>query len=285
MGRIDAGYCLVRNPFDARRSSRVSLAPEDVDFLVLWTRDPRPMIPKMGELDERGIRSYVQMTINAYPAALEPGAPGPEESIRVFRELSGAIGSRRVLWRYDPVLVAEGLDADFHRRGFGRIASALEGWTDRATLSLLDEYAGTASRLARAGFREPVFGSARKAGAESVGPAGARSPPDPYPELLADLAAIARSKGIAPLACAEPYDLSPLGIEAGACIDASLAASIWGPPGGEVAARDSGQRRACRCVHSVDIGAYATCPRGCAYCYASRGAGRLVPRGREDESL
>lgn len=275
-GRIDAGYCQVRNPFDARRSSRVSLAPDEVDFMVLWTRDPRPMIPKMGELDGRGIRSYVQMTINAYPAGLEPGAPGLDESIRAFRELSGAIGSRRVLWRYDPVFVAEGLDADFHRRGFGRIASALEGWTERATLSLLDEYSGTASRLARAGFPGPVFGG---------GPVGALSPPDPYPELLADLAAMARSKGIAPLACAEPYDLSPLGIEAGACIDASLAASLWGPAVGETAVKDSGQRRACRCARSVDIGAYGTCPRGCAYCYASRGAGRLVRRGREDESL
>jgi hypothetical protein len=243
------------------------------------------MIPKMGDLDGLGIRSYVQMTINAYPAGLEPGAPGPDESIRAFRELSGAIGSRRVLWRYDPVFVAEGLDADFHRRAFGRIASALEGWTERATLSLLDEYAGTALRLARAGFPGPVFGSARKAGAESVGPVGAGSPPDPYPALLADLAAMARSKGIAPLACAEPYDLSPLGIEAGACVDASLAASLWGQAVGEAAVKDSGQRRACRCAHSVDIGAYGTCPRGCVYCYASRGAGRLVQRGRGDESL
>ncbi len=241
------------------------------------------MIPKMGDLDGLGIRSYVQMTINAYPAALEPGAPGPDESISAFRELGGAIGSGRVLWRYDPIFVAEGLDADFHRRVFGRIASALEGWTERATLSLLDEYAGTALRLGRAGFPGPVYGSS--AGARGRGASGAGAPPDPYPELLADLAAIARSRGISPLACAEPYDLSGLGIEAGACVDASLAASLWGQAVGEAAVKDSGQRRACRCSPSVDIGAYGTCPRGCSYCYASRGAGRLLRRGREDESL
>ena len=125
IGRIDAGYCLVRNPYDARRSARVSLAPEDVDFLVLWTRDPRPIIPRMSELDAKGIR--------------------------------------RVQWRYDPIFVAEGLDADFHRAAFERTAAALEGSTERVTLSLLDEYAGTASRLARAGFPGATFGSAKGA--------------------------------------------------------------------------------------------------------------------------
>lgn len=160
-GRIDAGYCVVRNPFDARRSSRVSLLPEDVDFLVLWTRDPRPILPLMAELDKRGIRSYFQMTIAAYPAAIEPGAPEFDDSLRAFRELGQLIGNRRVLWRYDPIFVADGIDADFHRRAFERIADALEGETERVTLSLLDEYAGTASRLARAGFPRALFGSAK----------------------------------------------------------------------------------------------------------------------------
>ena len=66
-------------------------------------------------------------------------------------------------------------------------------------------------------------------------------------------------------------------------VDASLAASLWGMTFPE--AKDSGQRRACRCATSVDIGAYGTCPRGCVYCYANREVGRLVPRGRCDESL
>jgi hypothetical protein len=281
IGRLDAGYCLVRNPFDARRSTRVGLAPEEVDFIVLWTRDPRPLSPRIRELDGRGLRSYAHMTITGYPPALEPGAPPLGEAIDALRELSDIVGPRRVLWRYDPVFVAEGMGVNWHLRNFERIASALEGATGRVTLSLLDEYSGTASRLARSGFPGAIFGSDKAARAR--GTESAPGLPDPYRPLLVELAAIAASRGMRPLACAEPYDLSPLGIEAGACVDAGLAASLWGLALPERSG--GGLRRECRCAKSVDIGAYGSCPRACAYCYANRARGRLERRGREDESL
>ena len=285
MGRIEAGYCLVRNPFDARSTRRVSLAPQDIDFLVLWTRDPGPLLKRLSELEDRGVRFYVQMSLTGYPPALEPGAPKIEESIASLRALADALGSRRVLWRYDPIILAEGLGVDFHRRNFERLAAALEASTARVTLSLVDEYAGTASRLERAGFPAAVFGSpkARASQRLAAGSAADGSAPEPYPALLAELAAIARSRGMVPLSCAEPYDLSPLGIEAGACVDAQLAASLWGLE--LPAAKDSGQRKACRCAVSMDIGAYGTCPRGCVYCYANSGEGRLAPRGAGGEAL
>jgi len=284
-GRIDSGYCLVRNPYDARRLSRVSLAPEDVDFLVLWTRDPRPMLARMRDLDGRGIRSYFQMTIAGYPEHIEPGAPSLDEATAALRALSDIVGPRRVLWRYDPVFVAQGISADWHRRNFERIASALEGGTERVAFSLLDEYALTASRLGRAGESAVVFGSALSSQAAADAP---RLPPPPYAELLPELASIARSRGMTPLACAEPFDLSSLGIEAGSCVDPALAASIWpelGEGKAEAKRKDSGQRKACRCAPSVDIGAYGSCPRGCAYCYANRGPGKLLARGLGDECL
>ena len=131
MGRLDAGYCLVRNPFDARRSSRVSLLPHDIDFLVLWTRDARSLIPLMADLDGRGIRSYSQITISAYPAAIEPGAPALAEALSAFHDLGQAVGKHRLVWRYDPIFVAEGFDAAFHRGAFERISDGPRG-RDRA---------------------------------------------------------------------------------------------------------------------------------------------------------
>lgn len=44
--------------------------------------------------------------------------------------------------------------------------------------------------------------------------------------------------------------------------------------------RDSGQRSGCGCSLSKDIGQYASCWHGCAYCYAS-GSERVMSRNRE----
>jgi hypothetical protein len=209
MGRIEAGYCFVRNPFDARKRRRVSLEPADLDFLVLWTRDPRPLARRLREIEARGIRFYVQMTLTGYPRSMEPGAPPLPEAVDALCDLSDRIGADRALWRYDPVILAKSLDQDYHLRAFERIAASLEGRARRVTLSVVDEYSGTSSRLA-AGF------------------AGLSFDVSEYESLLAGLAAIARSRGMLPVACAEETDLRRLGIEAGACIDAELAASA--PP-------------------------------------------------------
>ncbi|NMA27085.1 MAG: DUF1848 domain-containing protein, partial [Burkholderiales bacterium] len=34
--------------------------------------------------------------------------------------------------------------------------------------------------------------------------------------------------------------------------------------------KDPGQRQACRCAPSRDVGMYDSCPAGCVYCYAVR---------------
>ncbi|HOX31472.1 MAG TPA: DUF1848 domain-containing protein [Spirochaetales bacterium] len=263
MERLREGRVEVPNPYDARRSRLVGLAPAEVECMVFWTRDPRPLAARARELEELGYRFYAQVTITGYPPELEPGCLRPPEAVGAFAALAEAVGPERALWRYDPILVAAGLDADWHRRNFAALAAALEGRTRRVTLSLLDEYAHTQGRLERAGFPGAVFGSPRKPGA-----AAAALPPEPYPGLLAELASIARSRGIEPLACAEPYDLSGLGIGRGACVDPALIEALFGVAIGS--GKDRGQRPGCGCAPSVDIGEYGSCPAACAYCYARR---------------
>ena len=50
MNRMRAGFCEVANPFNAAQVSRVSLAAGDVDAVVFWTRDPRPLLPHLPEI-------------------------------------------------------------------------------------------------------------------------------------------------------------------------------------------------------------------------------------------
>jgi len=86
-------------------------------------------------------------------------------------------------------------------------------------------------------------------------------------ELLRGLCDEARAHGLEIQSCAEAVDMSDLGISHGKCIDDDLIRSIWGI---EVdGSKDPGQRSACGCAPSRDIGANNTCIHGCRYCYAT----------------
>ena len=73
--RLREGYCTVPNPFNRNQVSRISLRPEDVDAIVFWTRNPRPLMPYLDELDSRGYRYYFQFTILGYPREIDPKSP------------------------------------------------------------------------------------------------------------------------------------------------------------------------------------------------------------------
>jgi len=87
--------------------------------------------------------------------------------------------------------------------------------------------------------------------------------------------------GIEAATCAESVDLSALGIRHNKCIDDALILRILKRKGKSPAAlsfsKDTGQRAACRCVASKDIGQYNTCPHMCVYCYANSSQ-RIVRR-------
>ena len=73
--RLKEGYCTVPNPYDRNQVSRISLRPEDVDAIVFWTRNPRPLLPYLEELDSRGYCYYFQFTILGYPREIDTKSP------------------------------------------------------------------------------------------------------------------------------------------------------------------------------------------------------------------
>jgi hypothetical protein len=56
--RLREGYCTVANPYNRNQVARISLKSEDVDAIVFWTRNPRPLMAYLDELDSRGYRYY-----------------------------------------------------------------------------------------------------------------------------------------------------------------------------------------------------------------------------------
>ena len=85
--------------------------------------------------------------------------------------------------------------------------------------------------------------------------------------LAKGFAAIAGEYGLPLYTCAEAVELSEYGIRHAACIDSAKVERIAGYP--IRVERDPGQRPACGCAASVDVGVYNTCPNGCTYCYAT----------------
>jgi hypothetical protein len=140
VNRVRAGFCTVPNPFNRHQVSCVSLRPEDVDAIVFWTRNPRPLIPRLGELDHCGLRYYFQFTILGYPRELDPKSPSVGAAVEAFKDLSGRLGPRRVIWRYDPLIFTSLTTAGFHRENYGRLAEALRGHTRRSVVSVVDIY-------------------------------------------------------------------------------------------------------------------------------------------------
>ncbi|MGB4338202.1 MAG: DUF1848 domain-containing protein [Bacillota bacterium] len=264
MNRIRAGYCLVANPFNPKQLSRVSLLPGDVDAIVFWSKNPAPLVRHLNELDAAGYRYYFQYTICDYPAELELHVPPLDHRIATARRLADLLTPRRVIWRYDPIIVSNNTDIAYHRRAFSRLAAALEGATTRVVVSLADYYAKVRRNLGnleRAGWR---FQECSDMETECR-------------ELLAWMAQTASEHGMEIQSCSEAVSLADIGIKAGKCIDDGLLNELWGIP---LSRKDPGQRDACLCAVSKDIGANDTCLHGCRYCYATASLARAQARRR-----
>lgn len=247
IGRLRAGEVLVRNPVRPEQVSRISLAPENVDALVFWTKNPAPFISRLRDIDAMGHVFYFLFTLTPYDRRIEPGVPGTENCMEVFRNLSRLLGRERVVWRYDPVILGGAMDADWHAGAFSSLAARLSGFTGRCIISFLDDYRKIRRRMRDIACIVPG--------------------PEQMIDLCRRFARTAQRSGIALFTCSEEIDLSPYGIMHSSCIDSGLIELIGGrrlPKTG----KDRNQRKACGCNESRDIGCYDTCTHGCLYCYA-----------------
>lgn len=61
--RLAKGYCVWYNPFNKKP---MYISFKKVKAIVFWTKNPKPILPYLKELDERGIHYYFQVTLNDY---------------------------------------------------------------------------------------------------------------------------------------------------------------------------------------------------------------------------
>ena len=250
--RLKEGYVCTRNPMNPKQVSRIELSPDTVDGIVFWTKNPAPMLERLGELE--GYPCYFQVTMTSCGTDLEPGVPGKNDVIiPAFQALSRKISPEKVIWRYDPILLSPKYTAEYHVRWFEAMAKRLAGYTERCVLSFLDDYRHLGKVSRELGFRAPNR--------------------QEMLELAERFSEIARRHGLTLQTCAEAIDLSEFGITHGRCIDGELFERITGQPFDR--RKDPNQRSECGCMTAVDIGLYDTCPNGCRYCYTNHSIAAL----------
>ncbi|WP_294467336.1 DUF1848 domain-containing protein [uncultured Anaerofustis sp.] len=246
INRIKDGYVYIRNPFNKKQISKVSLSKDAVDCIVFWTKNPKNMIDKLDELN--GYDYYFQFTLTSYGKDIEPNLPNKsEELISVFKRLSYKIGKDKVIWRYDPILLSDKYDKEYHLRAFEKISNNLKGYTNKVIISFIDLYDKTIRNTKDLNLKELNK--------------------EDMMFFAKNLSITAKKNNMMIETCAEEIDLSEFGVGHGHCIDKDLIENIIGCK--IKANKNKNQRPICGCMESIDIGSYNTCLNGCRYCYAN----------------
>lgn len=240
INRLLAKEVLVPNPYNRKKVQRISLDRDVVDLIVFWTKNPEPMIPYLKMIDMLEYPYYFEMTVTDYGKEMEPNLPSTEESIASFILLSERLGKEKVDFRFDPIVLNEQYPISYHVEKFDMMCEWLHKYTERCIFSFVDHYKGCP-------FLEPET--------------------EEMLVVAEKLAKIAKKYELPLYTCAEKINLEQFGIHHASCIDKEKIENILGYK--IETKKDSGQRKECQCVESVDIGIYDTCIHGCKYCYAN----------------
>ena len=267
LGRLRSGYSAWINPFN-QEHYRISF--EDVRMVVFWSKNPKPMLERLDEIEALGFKQYYfQFTLNDYVSeGLEPNVPSVAERIDTFRRLADRIGKERVIWRFDPLLLTDKITIDGLINRIGDIGFQLKDYTEKLVFSFIDisSYRKVQKNLAGFNCREFIA-------EEQV-------------KFAMNLAKLNEELGLELATCGELADLSAYGIKHNKCVDDELIMRLFHDDpklmeyiGAEYdmfegwsikkSKKDKGQRKACGCIVSKDIGMYNTCPHLCRYCYAN----------------
>jgi hypothetical protein len=274
MARLAAGYVRWKNPFGG---TPLFISFEKTRVIVFWSKDPAPFFPDLATLDRMGYNYFFLFTLNDYDNnRLEPGVPPAGERIETFIRLSRSIGNGRVIWRFDPLILADDISVSDLLEKIRSVGDRIAPYTKRLVFSFVDieKYTKVRRNLLDGGLT-----GAREFTNDEIG------------EFCTGLASLNKRWHLILSACAEGHDLSRFGIGRGQCISYDLMVEEFGNDrnlmdflhpdaqqtldGKAVIAnpsrrlKDPGQRSTCRCIVSKDIGQYSTCMHLCTYCYAN----------------
>jgi len=251
---VRQGSVDVPQPYSGR-VRRVSLLPDDVHTLVLWSKDFRPLLQDVGGVRQTMARYdqvFCHLTITGLGGTrLEPSIRPWEEVICQLPELiEFAKDARRVSVRYDPIV---------HWYDGDEIRSNLP-----SAEAILAAVSGSGITSVRVSFATLYGKVRRRKGWRWYDPT-----PEQLLELTRELVTLASSLGLTLYACSQS-ELQQAGTVPSRCIDGELLFRLHPQRLPAATGKDPGQRPDCGCTPSIDIGSYLMrCPNGCRYCYAN----------------
>lgn len=288
INRLAKGYCVWYNPFNQQP---MYISFKNTKAVVFWTKNPEPLIKYLPELDARGIHYYFQYTLNDYEAeGFEPNVASLNQRIETFKKLSDLIGKEKVIWRFDPLILSDQLTPRKLLQKIFHIGNRLKGYTDKLVFSFVDvkAYRKVQNNMVK---ETSLYDKDNVTSAEPDGTL--------REELVLGLSKLRdhwKNEGweIELATCGEEVNLEKYNISHNRCIDGELMERIF-PEDQELVyylrtgklpepdlfggipeippktknLKDKGQRKACGCMISKDIGMYNTCRHFCVYCYAN----------------
>lgn len=241
MKRLESGFVYVRNPFYYDLVHKIEF--KDVDMIVFCTKDPRNILKY---LDDIKIPFVVHVTLTPYGKDIEPNVPDKNVTIETIKKISKRIGKDHIFWRYDPILLNEKYDTDYHLNSFEGMCEKLDGFIESVIVSFIDYYKNVEHNMDALNLKDITSIDLEKIGL--------------------GFSNIANKHVMTVQTCAEEETLFQYGFIQRDCITSDLVEKI-----AEVSIEEKWKARKgkCNCVKMYDIGAYNTCSHLCKYCYAN----------------
>ncbi len=245
MNRIKEGFAYSRNRLFPKNVSKISLYPKDVDCLMFCSKNYKPILKYMKEINEK-YRIICHYTITAYGKEVEPYVPVINESIKNLIELSKIVGKEKVLWRYDPILLTEKYTVEKHLETFEYMAKQIAPYVQRGIFSFVEMYK-------KLDYNMPEI--------------------IPFTEvdkikILKGIGEISKKYNLYIQTCGTDENYEEYGIHVSGCTTSEILEQANSVKYKNVKAKP--MRKGCHCIPSRDIGAYDTCLNGCKYCYANK---------------
>jgi hypothetical protein len=253
---IRAGKVQVRNPLYKEHRYEVDLRPEQVEWIVFWSRNYQRFLKHREFFNDYNL--FFHFTILSYQRQLEKSHLPLTRAIGQVEKLAGHYGSQRIIWRYDPIVIwqaSSGIQSNYSAGEFDNLCHCLSDLDIRKCyFSFATPYRKFLRRF------KQRFPDQRLVGQEKSAAAGQR--------ILSGLKETAAKYQVGLYSCCNDKLVEP-SIKKGHCISGELLNSLNGKA--LVSRAKAPTRMDCGCTKSIDIGDYLQqpCFTGCMYCYAN----------------